>query len=399
MFRIGLFGAALLFLGACSPKGGSETYVVEEGPFVATITETGELQARQTRQINCPNFNYRYGAAKLMDIVPQGTAVHKGAYVAQMDTSVIARKLAGFQADLNIAKRDYEQLLIKQQQEMELLRSKVVSNRAALALAAMDTASVQFDPPSSIKRSRLQFKINLIGQRQLEAKLAATDSVQRIDRFMALKKITTLKRQIKKARRTIRTYTLFAPSDGIVQYANRGRRRGTVKIGDDFWPGETIAELPDLERMKVLTTIHETDIDKVQIGQPVEVALDAYPSEKFKGTITYISRTCRQKGSEETIKVFDLLVLLKDKSPILKPGMTVSCTITTARMKKTLFIPLQFATRLDGKAIVYRQTANGPQPVRIVIGARNTKYLAVSSGLSAGNRLLHPSKVSTTHAF
>ena len=50
-------------------------------------------------------------------------------------------------------------------------------------------------------------------------------------------------------------------------HRKKGWRGEKVRVGDELWMGEPIIGLPDLCRMKVSTTVNETDIDKIRNDQ------------------------------------------------------------------------------------------------------------------------------------
>ena len=111
----------------------------------------------------------------------------------------------------------------------------------------------------------------------------------------------------------------------MIVYNRNNRTREAVKVGDQLWPGQQIVQLPDLTRMKVLTSVNETDIRKVDLKQKVSVRLDAFPDLKFDGRIVTIGHTCYRKNRDSNIKMFDVEVLLEQNHRVLKPGMTASC--------------------------------------------------------------------------
>jgi len=82
--------------------------------------------------------------------------------------------------------------------------------------------------------------------------------------------------------------TIRAPHDGFVILANR---QGRVEV----FEGATVRErqrlftLPDLSNMVVQAYLHETMVNRVKIGMPVKIRLEAVPGQSYEGTITSIA--------------------------------------------------------------------------------------------------------------
>jgi HlyD family secretion protein len=390
MIRLLIYTCSVLFVIGCYSKSGS-TIPIQRGYFKATLTESGELQAVNSRMINMPDYNPRYGEAKILAMQDEGTQVKKGDYVAQIDTSNVVRILTETVSNLAIAQADYQKLLIEQESEMRQLESELRSVKAALALAVVDTQSVLFEPKSKRERSRLEYLRSAIDVSKLESKLKYTRQIQREDKTILEAKIKNNIREIQNARRTIDRFTITAPADGMIEYRRRGRSRRKISIGEEFWPGEPIIGLPDLSQMKAAIMVNETDIEKIELGQPASVRLDAFPQEAFPGKIVTISRMCRYKDRDnQDIKVFDVEVLLEETNIILRPGMTVSCEITIAEFEDVFHIPVEYVQETAGGYQILVKRGSKEKEIKVKLGARNAKEVVVYGDLLQDDRLAYP---------
>jgi len=83
----------ILFVNMTSGKGKEELTFTEakSGTFEISVSNTGELIAENSIDIKGPNIvqnmNFRASMVKIVDLVPEGTIVKKGDYVAALDKS------------------------------------------------------------------------------------------------------------------------------------------------------------------------------------------------------------------------------------------------------------------------------------------------------------------------
>ncbi|MGE4569649.1 MAG: hypothetical protein AB7C90_10775, partial [Bacteroidales bacterium] len=83
--------ALVVWLGGGSTKPVEVMYAeVKQGDFEISVTNTGELQAKNSELINVPAElrtaqGIRLDAIKIQDLVPEGTIVDSGEYVATLD--------------------------------------------------------------------------------------------------------------------------------------------------------------------------------------------------------------------------------------------------------------------------------------------------------------------------
>ena len=130
----------IVYIGCnVAPEGST---LISWGDFKATITESGELRAVNSKMINMPDFDWEYGKRKILDMLEEGTLVKKGQYIAQIDTSNDVRILKETRSNLAISLADYEKLLIEQKSPFRQLESDLQLAHASLRLASVDTQSV-----------------------------------------------------------------------------------------------------------------------------------------------------------------------------------------------------------------------------------------------------------------
>lgn len=145
--------------------------------------------------------------------------------------------------------------------------------------------------------------------------------------------------------------TYFAPISGLVSYI-------AVRVGENVVPGIQNSQgsfLLTLSDMSVVTAevkVDETDITNVRNGEPAEVTIDAIQNKTFTGKVTAVgdeailrstgdaSMTQTTTNTQEA-RDFKVVVTLDHPPAGLRPGLSVTAKIETAKKQDALSIPIQ----------------------------------------------------------
>ena len=113
------------------------------------------------------------------------------------------------------------------------------------------------------------------------------------------------------------TLPFLSPVNGVVvdKPAQEGIR---------FMPGELLFRIADLSKVWLLADVFEMDVADVQLGQSVQVRINAYPERQFTGKVSFIYPTLSTET--RTVKV---RVELFNQEGLLKPGLYGNLTLVT----------------------------------------------------------------------
>lgn len=127
-------------------------------------------------------------------------------------------------------------------------------------------------------------------------------------------------------RATLADTVIYSPLNGVVLTKN-------YENGEYLTAGSAIATVGDLNNCWVKIYVSSEQLGLIQLGQPVDVHIDAYPKRIFAGTIKEISQTAeftpRQSITqrERANQVFYVKVYIDNSEGILKPGMPADVVI------------------------------------------------------------------------
>jgi HlyD family secretion protein len=148
-------------------------------------------------------------------------------------------------------------------------------------------------------------------------------------------------------------YDVVAPLDGVVTNL-------PVRVGETVVPGvqnsaaSTIMTIADMSLITAEVDVDETDIVNVQLHQEATVSIEAMPNQTFKGHVIEIGNSAilRSSGvaasqsatSTQEAKDFKVTVALDNPPELVRPGLSATAKITTARRQGVVAIPIQALT-------------------------------------------------------
>lgn len=166
--------------------------------------------------------------------------------------------------------------------------------------------------------------------------------------------IQSTEASVREAQENFRKTSVVAPMDGVV--SKLIVRKGERVVGTATMTGTEMLRIADLNIMEVRVDVNENDIVRVSLGDTAIIDVDAYAStnKEFKGVVTLIANTAKDKTSADAITEFEVRILILDSSykdlveagnrfPF-RPGMTASADIITTRKEDALSVPLAAVT-------------------------------------------------------
>lgn len=172
---------------------------------------------------------------------------------------------------------------------------------------------------------------------------------------------------------------IVAPIDGTVAVV-------LINQGEQATPGAPAINIVNEDAFHITVSVDEIDIDRVELGQPVEITIDALPNRVIVGQVAEIAPTSASAGGVVTYLVTINITTADDVE--LRPGMSANASIVVEEIDQVLIVP-NWAVRLDretGQAFVnVKQTTGAIAEVAVETGLRNEQFSEVVSGLNAGD--------------
>ncbi len=250
-------------------------------------------------------------------------------------------------------------------------KRKIAELESDVDQAKMALERVKLQANADIVQAEADLKANETQFRQQQSKFAKTEA------------------QIAKTK-------IIAPRGGLVVYATsvqgggRHRRQEPLEEGQAVRERQELIYLPSAESMMAEIPIHESSLDKIRVGLPVRVSVDAIPGQSFTGRVAKIAPLPDAQSAwlNPDLKVYPTQVHLDGSHPELRTGMSCQAEIIVEQHANALYVPVQAVTRIGQTPTVYVRRGSTFEPQSIEIGLDNNSKVHVISGLEEGQEVL-----------
>lgn len=360
---------------------------VQQGKFEIAVMVTGELQAIRETEIQAPSQlrsrNLRIRSVKIQDLIPEGTVVDSGQWVATLDRSEADNSLKDIMDNLEQKESEYMRTKLDTTMSLRELRDQLINLEFAMEEAEITLEQSQYEPPATIRQAEIELEKASRAYEQAEKNYGL--KVQQAKAEMREAEINMARDQRSKVEMeaVLQKFDIFAPASGMVIYKKdwSGQKR-TAGSEINTWD-LAVATLPDLSTMISMTYVNEIDISKLKKGQPVNIGVDAFPEKKFTGEVAEVANIGQQLPNTDA-KVFEVRIELNERDTILRPSMTTSNQVVTQVLDSVLYVPLEAVHANDSLTYVYRRS--GKKQV-VVLGESNENHIVVEMGLNKGDKL------------
>jgi HlyD family secretion protein len=298
---------ALLLSSAC---GGKKTDVHSEKAARRNLVEevSGPARVRPATEVELSAD----AMGRVISIgVEEGQHAEKGDFLLQLDPVQYEAQVERARAELEQARANLEQIEAQlRQAREELSRQRRLAEKEMVSNEALERQATEVDvlvaQEKAAKRSveRTQALLN-----------AAEDQLQRT--------------------------TFLSPIAGTVSKVNVEEGEMAV-VGTMNNPGTVLMQIAALETMEAEVEIDETEVVDIRVGQPALVELDAFPDTSLKANVVEISSSAvvKNKGTPQEVTTFPVVVLIEDLIDGVRPGMTGTVRIETARKESVLSVAI-----------------------------------------------------------
>ncbi|MCW9705427.1 efflux RND transporter periplasmic adaptor subunit [Fodinibius salsisoli] len=360
----------------------------KQGTFKVEVTTTGELRAKNSTSIRGPEGirEFRIFNVPIQRLVPEGTVVQKGDFVAELDRSEITSSLQDAQLELEEEKSQYESAQLDSTLTLSQARDNLINLEYSLEEAEIAVEQSQYESPATQRQVKIDMER---AKRELEqARKNYKTEVRKAE--VTLREIETdltqQRREVQRIQEVIKQFTIYAPENGMVIYKrNRDGTKVTEASSISAWD-PVVAQLPDFSVMNSVTYVNEVDIQNIRKGQLADIGLDAMPDKQLTGVITDVANIGEQHPNSDS-KVFQVVIEVNEADTTLRPAMTTSNTIHISSVDSALYVPLEAIHSQDSVDFVFKRDGLEPVMQQVVLGLMNDNDVIIKEGLGMNDQL------------
>ena len=353
--------AAITTNTASEPNAGIEVEIVQQTAIEGSIKATGKVLVTEDRTATIGPVH----EGRIVNLYAgQGSFVKKGQRLAEFESADIDEAEADYLkalSDLANAERTSAAEVKFQQatyDRTKLLVEKEITPAKNLQQAEHDLEVARANQTSSIESA----KVAVSNARRHLQILGMTESA--ID---ALAKKTNVGPSV---------FPLNSPISGTVV-----ERNGTIgaTVGSDA----NLFKIIDLSRVWIDANVFEKDLERVRVGQLVNIKVPAFPEATFTGRVILISSTL-----DPDTRTVQVRTEVANPDARLKPDMFANVEIVTAGSRTAISVPISAVLDDGGKSVVFIADGSNYTKKEVTLGLKSDDRVEIIQGLNTGDKVV-----------
>lgn len=409
-----------VFKAKSNPKGTSvTTALAEKRTIKETVSASGKIYPETEVKISSDV------SGEIVELyVKEGDSVYVGQVLAKIDPEAYISSVERGEASLNSSRS-----------QLSISKSQIESNKAQKEqiIAQLENARGIHKRNEQLKKdgviSQAELEQSLSSLRQLEANLRSADASIKSAQQNAEASEFSIKgaqASLKELKTSLNRTTIKSPTSGIV--SKLSVEKGERVVGTIQMTGTEMMRISNLNAMEVQVDVSENDILKVELGDDVEIEVDAYLGKKFKGKVTQIANSASNIATAGTAlntdQVTNFIVKIrvladsyqdiktKTMQYPLRPGMSASVDIFTEQAQDVVAVPIQCVTVREKESdkkvtkdkslpddmvvpddkefdeVVFLMDADTAKMVKVETGIQDDEFIMIKSGVNVGDKLI-----------
>jgi len=364
---------------------------VERRDFVHSVRVQGTVEAVVAHPIVAPRLAIQTAnQLTLTTLLPTGTHVKKGDLLAEFDRQAQTRDAIDRQAEYDDFAQQINKLKATQAADKASDDTDIKAAEDSLATAELE-----------VKRSEIKSRIDAEKAKEnLDEAIAKLKQLRetyalRRQSATAAVKLLEIQRESKKlavdhANKNADLLAIHAPNDGLVVVNSTFKQSGFSEWqnGDQIRAGAAFMQVVNPGAMRVRGQVNQQDIPQMQLGQKVEVRLDAYPDMVFHGHVDLISSVGVPDDFSPKLHTFMMLFVIDGQDPKLLPDLSAAVDVELERLPNTLIVPRDALVSEDGKMFVRVASGNKFEKREVKVLRLNDVDAAVDAKLQPGETVI-----------
>lgn len=167
-----------------------------------------------------------------------------------------------------------------------------------------------------------------------------------------------------------------SPISGVINYLY-------VDAGEFIDTGKPLADIVNIDRIKINVQVPELDIRFVRKGQTTPVKIDAFPEKELTGAVDFVAFK-----ADPATKTFLVRTVIDNPAGDIRPGMIARVVFVRRLIPDALVAPLFALVDKGGERLVFVEKDGVAHARTVSIGVIEDDRVQITSGLSPGDHLI-----------
>ena len=204
---------------------------VKKGTFPIEVITTGELIAKSSDKIYGPQAlrQVQIWQVKIQDIIPDGTVVDSGQYVASLDKTEISTKIKDEETNLEKFQTQLTKTTLDTSLDLRSARDELINLKYALEEKNIILEQSRYEPPATIRQVQIDMEKaqRTYEQAQKNYKLRYEKATANMQEVQA--SVNQSQRKLHDLEDVLKQFTITAPKKGMLIYRRNwdGNKLGT----------------------------------------------------------------------------------------------------------------------------------------------------------------------------
>jgi multidrug efflux pump subunit AcrA (membrane-fusion protein) len=317
----------------------------------------------------------------------EGQSVRRGDEILKLDVADLRARLAQSRASLLAAQTERTNARAGGSPE------EVAQIKSGLQQARVDVANLertqktleqlvakQAATQDELARNQAALEKARSGVQELEQRKEALAQRATVGAESADLLIAQGREEVRSLEEKLRSATVIAPSDGTLYSLS-------VRAGDYVKVGDVLAQMANLQQVRVRAFVDEPDLGRLELGQNVEVTWDAKPGVIWKGRTQQLPKQVVPHGMRS---VGEVLCSVDNEKLELLPNINVEVTILVLERRGTVVVPRSAVLEDGGKHYVFVFDGDKIHRREITVGITSASKYEVVSGVAVADRVALP---------
>jgi membrane fusion protein, multidrug efflux system len=314
---------------------------VTRGDMIDTVTVVGNL----------------IGAATV-DAVPRAAGRLQDVYVKMGDHVRMGQRLA------KIEDREILEQVKQAEASYAVSQATIRQRQADLKLAL-----------NNLERSRSLFERDLLPRQTFDDTDSRYQAAQaQLD--LAQAQMEQSRARLDELKINLQNTIISSPVGGFI-----GKR--TLDPGASVGANTSFMSVVDIRTVRLVINVVEKDLRRISAGTAVNIEVDAYPGETFKGVVARVAPIL-----DPATRTAQVEIEVPNSTFRLKPGMYARATFTVEKHEKTLVVPTLAVVDVSGKIGVFIANGENANFHPVTTGIEHQDVTEILTGLQEGQRII-----------